>query len=99
MEPTQDELLTYIDAAITFYERVAGKVPTAKRLHTLLLLANVQVDLERIKTNLETVLHDEPFHQPSDETEAERYNREMDARNRIAAENREKPWLPLVDGE
>ena len=27
------------------------------------------------------------------------YNRAMDARNRIAAENREKPWLPLVDGE
>lgn len=27
------------------------------------------------------------------------YNREMDERNRIAMENREKPWLPLHDGE
>lgn len=26
--------------------------------------------------------------------EAERYNAEIDARNRIARENREKPWLP-----
>lgn len=30
---------------------------------------------------------------------AELYNREIDERNRIAAENREKPWLPLYDGE
>lgn len=28
-----------------------------------------------------------------------RYNQEMDERNRISAENRDKPWLPLHDGE
>jgi hypothetical protein len=32
-------------------------------------------------------------------SKAELYNREMDERNRIAFENREKPWLPLHDGE
>lgn len=32
-------------------------------------------------------------------SKAELYNREMDERNRIIAENREKPWLPFHDGE
>ncbi|MFL5626339.1 MAG: hypothetical protein ACJ788_12175 [Ktedonobacteraceae bacterium] len=32
-------------------------------------------------------------------SEAELYNLEMDARNRITVENRDKPWLPLHDGE
>jgi hypothetical protein len=27
------------------------------------------------------------------------YNRQMDERNRISYENRDKPWLPLHDGE
>ena len=27
------------------------------------------------------------------------YNRAIDERNRISYENREKPWLPLYDGE
>ncbi|MFL5624577.1 MAG: hypothetical protein ACJ788_03175 [Ktedonobacteraceae bacterium] len=27
------------------------------------------------------------------------YNAEMDARNRAAVENREKPWLPIQPGE
>jgi hypothetical protein len=31
--------------------------------------------------------------------EAARYNREIDERNRINVENREKPWLPFSDGE
>ncbi|SRR5258708_3178725 len=31
--------------------------------------------------------------------QAARYNRELDERNRISAENRDKPWLPLHDGE
>lgn len=31
--------------------------------------------------------------------QAERYNREMDERNRLAYESRDKPWLPLYDGE
>jgi hypothetical protein len=31
--------------------------------------------------------------------EVEKYNREMDARNRIIAENRDKPWLPFHDRE
>src|SRR5438105_3662851 len=30
---------------------------------------------------------------------AELYNREMDERNRISAENIDKPWLPIHDGE
>jgi hypothetical protein len=34
-----------------------------------------------------------------DYREVERYNRDIDARNRIAYVNREKPWLPLYDGE
>ncbi len=40
---------------------------------------------------------------PGDDIEivsrAELYNREMDERNRISYENREKPWLPLHEGE
>lgn len=38
---------------------------------------------------------------PLDElaSKAEIYNIEMDIRNRINAKNREKPWLPLHDGE
>src|SRR5260221_8704020 len=31
--------------------------------------------------------------------QAARYNAEMDERNRISAENRDKTWLPLHDGE
>ena len=33
------------------------------------------------------------------EREAKRYNREMDERNHIVAENRDKPWLPIQLGE
>ena len=43
-----------------------------------------------------------PFHVGDDieiVSKAELHNREMDERNRIVAENREKPWLPLHDGE
>lgn len=32
-------------------------------------------------------------------SKAELYNIEIDTRNRIIAESREKPWLPLHDGE
>ncbi len=32
-------------------------------------------------------------------SEVERYNRAIDERNRIIAESRDKPWLPLHDGE
>jgi hypothetical protein len=32
-------------------------------------------------------------------SQAELYNREMDKHDRIIAENRDKPWLPLHDGE
>jgi hypothetical protein len=32
-------------------------------------------------------------------SEAELHQREMDKRNQIFMENREKPWLPFVDGE
>ena len=31
------------------------------------------------------------------ENETTKYNREMDERNRISMENRDKPWLPSVD--
>lgn len=33
------------------------------------------------------------------EREAKRYNREIDERNRIVAENRDKPWLPVQSGK
>lgn len=32
-------------------------------------------------------------------SKVEKYNQELDERNRILAENREKPWLPSHDGE
>lgn len=31
--------------------------------------------------------------------QAKRYSHEIDERNRISRENREKPWLPTYDGE
>jgi hypothetical protein len=36
-EPTQEQLLTYIDAAMTFYEKVngQGQVPTDRQIHEL----------------------------------------------------------------
>jgi len=57
----------------------------------------------QVKTTMSLVNFDElisEYERKNQEAEqAERYNREMDERNRIAAENRNKPWLPLHDGE
>jgi hypothetical protein len=52
-EPTQEQLLTYIDAAMTFYERVngRGRAPSNKQLHELLAACGVYVAFERIKVN------------------------------------------------
>ena len=55
--------------------------------------AIIDLKPEHLKTIYEYVLlhlHD---------IEVERYNEEMDERNHLIVENREKPWLPLVDGE
>ena len=56
-EPTQEQLLTYIDAAKTFYERVKGTgyAPTDTQIHAMLAACGVYVALERIKTNRETL--------------------------------------------
>ena len=45
------------------------------------------------------LLHMSRLARHRDAQKVQAYNAEMDARNRIIAENREKPWLPLVDGE
>jgi hypothetical protein len=52
-EPSQVQLLTYIDAAMTFYEQVngQGRVPTDRQIHELLAACGVYVAFERIKTN------------------------------------------------
>jgi hypothetical protein len=52
-EPTQELLLGYIDAAMTFYERITGKLPTDKQLQVLLAIAGVHVELGLIRTNAE----------------------------------------------
>jgi hypothetical protein len=56
-EPTQEQLLTYIDAAMTFYERVKGTgyAPADTQIHALLAACGVYVALERIKSNRETI--------------------------------------------
>src|ERR1700746_840047 len=50
-EPTQKQLLGFIDAAMTFYEHVTGKLPTDKQIQVLLAIAGVHVALEHIRTN------------------------------------------------
>jgi len=50
-EPTQKQLLGFIDAAMTFYEQVTGKLPTDKQIQVLLAIAGVHVALEQIRTN------------------------------------------------
>jgi len=50
-EPTQEQLLTYIDAAETFYEQITGELPTDKQLQSLLAVCGVHVSFERIKAN------------------------------------------------
>jgi hypothetical protein len=43
------------------------------------------------------LLHAKELEKEPKEPDATAYNREMGERNRIAAENREKPWLPGYD--
>lgn len=48
---TQEQLQGYIDAAITFYERVAGRLPGSKHVRALLAVAGIHESIERIKYN------------------------------------------------
>jgi hypothetical protein len=52
-EPTQEQLLNYIEATITFYERVKGEglEPTDRQIQALLAACDVHVPFERIKVN------------------------------------------------
>ena len=56
-EPTQEQLMNYISAAMDFYERVKGRgrAPTNTQIHTLLAACGVYVALERIKVDRESV--------------------------------------------
>jgi hypothetical protein len=47
--------LTSIDAAMTFYERVTGKLPTDKQIQSLLAIAGLHVAFERIKVNRDII--------------------------------------------
>jgi hypothetical protein len=99
---------------LTFYGLVNDlkKLRSAQeRMQQLAELARVSPGLARnehfqqieVKTTMSLVSFDEvirEYERRNQEAErAERYNREMDERNRISAENREKPWLPFHDGE
>jgi hypothetical protein len=50
-EPTQEQLLNYIVAAIDFYERIRGEglAPTDKHIQALFAACDVHVPFERIK--------------------------------------------------
>ena len=54
-EPTQKQLLGFIDAAMTFYEQVTGKLPTDKQIQVLLAIAGVHVAFEHIRTNAQAL--------------------------------------------
>jgi DNA-binding response OmpR family regulator len=47
-EVSQEELKTYIDAAITFYERVTGKTPSSFNIHVLLANCGIKENISRI---------------------------------------------------
>jgi hypothetical protein len=57
-EPTQEQLLNYIVAAMDFYERVKGEglAPTDKQIQSLLAACDVHVPFERIKVNRDIIL-------------------------------------------
>ncbi len=49
-ELKQEQLMTYIDAAFTFYECInKGRLPTVKQTQKLLEVAGIHETLERIK--------------------------------------------------
>ena len=52
-EPTQEQLVNYISAAMDFYERVKGQglAPTDKQIQALLAACDVHMPFERIKVN------------------------------------------------
>ena len=56
-EPTQEQLMNYISAAIDFYERVKGRgrAPTNTQIHALLAACGVYVALERIRVDRDIV--------------------------------------------
>jgi len=56
-EPTQEQLMNYISAAMDFYERVKGRgrAPTNTQIHALLAACGVYVALERIKVDRDIV--------------------------------------------
>lgn len=56
-EPTQEQLMNYISAAMDFYERVKGRgrAPTNTQIHALLAACGVYVALERIKVDRDSV--------------------------------------------
>ena len=56
-EPTQEQLINYISAAMDFYERVKGRgrAPTNTQIHALLAACGVYVALERIKVDRDIV--------------------------------------------
>ena len=56
-EPTQEQLVNYISAAMDFYERVKGRgrAPTNTQIHAMLAACGVYVALERIKVDRDIV--------------------------------------------
>ena len=56
-EPTQEQLINYISAAMDFYERVKGRgyAPTDRQIHALLAACGVYVPFERVKVNRDIV--------------------------------------------
>ena len=56
-EPTQEQLMNYISAAMDFYERVKGRgrAPTNTQIHALLAACGIYVALERIKVDRDIV--------------------------------------------
>ena len=56
-EPTQEQVLNYIEAAMTFYERIKGEglASTDKQIQALLAACDVHVPFERIKVNRDIV--------------------------------------------
>ena len=56
-EPTQEELMNYISAAMDYYERVKGRgrVPTNTQIHAMLAACGVYVALERITVDRDVV--------------------------------------------
>ena len=72
IEPTQEQLLYYIETAMAFYERVKGPgyAPSNKQIQALLAICGVRVALDRINTNRE-IIREEEQEESEEEQEAE----------------------------